>query len=212
MRDIRLIRDVGVSQREPAGHRYLLFDRRALKRVQLGRQYVQWVTIILSRTSGNSGRRSTTATMPPLRMTRAGTPLPPMVSTRTWYKKEVLDYYPGDYNNARTSGIAPIDGVNTSSIVGTESYSGTIKAMSWYSTKPSGLGGSNAATTCVYNYDPKCIRLIASTWGTGLNFGIDAGRLHRHEHEQRVDGCSGTGTPGNDGTGHFCSMMGTVIS
>jgi len=113
---------------------------------------------------------------------------------------EVVDYFPGDYNNARTSGIALIDGVNTSSIVGTESYSGTIKAMSWYSTKPSGLGGSNAATTYVYNYDQK-YQLIESTWGTGLNFGTVPASFTATNTNRESIVVPGTGTPGTTSPG-----------
>jgi len=82
---------------------------------------------------------------------------------------EVLDYYPQDYINGR-SGVAAINGVNTSAIVTQESYAGNIKAMSWFSEKPASTGLTDAPNVYVYQYDPK-YQFTESTWGTGLNFG-----------------------------------------
>ncbi|WP_205511075.1 RHS repeat domain-containing protein [Longitalea arenae] len=85
----------------------------------------------------------------------------------------VLDYFPGDYKNSRTTGIQPLQGVNTTAI-GADSYSGTIKAMTWFSKKPASAVGSNPAiedpATYIYQYDDK-YQFTESTWGTGINFG-----------------------------------------
>ncbi|WP_205511077.1 RHS repeat domain-containing protein [Longitalea arenae] len=84
----------------------------------------------------------------------------------------VLDYYPGDYQNSRTSGILPIKGVNTLGF-GADSYTGDIKAMTWFSKKPTAIAGSTPGveepTTYVYQYDEKS-QFTESTWGTGINF------------------------------------------
>jgi len=81
---------------------------------------------------------------------------------------EVLDYFPGDYNNSRPIAV-PINGMNTSGIVTQESYAGNIKAMSWYSEKPASTGLTDAPNTYVYQYDPR-YQFTESTWGTGINF------------------------------------------
>ncbi len=61
-----------------------------------------------------------------------------------------------DYVNSRTTGIQTIKGVNTSSIVTTESYAGNIKAMSWFSKKPAAVvNPTDAPTAYVFNYDDK---------------------------------------------------------
>ena len=129
---------------------------------------------------------------------------------------EVLDYYPGDYNNTRTTGIVPIRGVNTTALVPTESYAGNIKAMSWYSNKPTGLGGSTAPNVYVYNYDPK-YQLIAGTWSNSLNFGTTpTGFTPTNSFQESVvipgTGTPGTSTPGTpayDGNGNILNLQRT---
>ncbi|HXB10129.1 MAG TPA: RHS repeat-associated core domain-containing protein [Puia sp.] len=124
---------------------------------------------------------------------------------------EVLDYYPADYNNGRSSGIVSLNGVNTGSIVPTESYAGNIKAMSWYSLKPSGSGGSISPTTYVYNYDPK-YQLIAGTWGTGLNFGTTPAGFTTTSFNKETITIPGSGTPGSpayDANGNILNLQRT---
>lgn len=84
---------------------------------------------------------------------------------------EVLDYYTNDYNNSRVTGVDYIYGVNGNP--SGDSYTGNIKAMTWFSTKPSGTG-SNAPTTYTYTYDPK-YQFLTSTWGNGLTFPAGSG-------------------------------------
>lgn len=55
-----------------------------------------------------------------------------------------------DYRNTR-SGIVALKGVNTGSY-GIDSYIGTIKAMTWFSQKPSSVTGLDAPTTNVFKY------------------------------------------------------------
>ena len=76
---------------------------------------------------------------------------------------EVLDYYTNDYQNMRSSGAQYIYGVNNNPA--TDSYSGNIKAMSWFSSKPPGSGASNAPVTYNYTYDPK-YQFTGAQWGT----------------------------------------------
>lgn len=80
----------------------------------------------------------------------------------------VLDYFAGDYNNTRISGIQPIKGVSSAS-VGTDGYAGSIKAMTWFSRKPASVVGSvpgiEAPTTYLYEYDPK-YQFTESSWYT----------------------------------------------
>lgn len=118
---------------------------------------------------------------------------------------EVLDYYPNDYNNARTTGIQAINGVNTSAIVHTESYAGNVKAMSWFSLKPAGLGGSNSPTTYVYNYDSK-YQLTAGTWGTGLNFGTTPAGFTQTSQNQEQLYLPSTTTPAYDQNGNILNL------
>lgn len=84
----------------------------------------------------------------------------------------VLDYYQGDYQNSRTHGIQPIKGVNTAGL-GADSYTGDIKAMTWFSKKPAAIVGSTPGiedpTTYVYQYDDKS-QFTESTWGTDIDF------------------------------------------
>lgn len=121
---------------------------------------------------------------------------------------EVLDYYPQDYNNTRTSGIQPINGVNTSAIVPTESYGSNIKAMSWYSTKPSGLGGSNSPTAYVFKYDNKH-QLVSSTWGTNLNFSSSPAGFTSTSINQENILVPGSSTPGYDPNGNILYLQRT---
>jgi RHS repeat-associated protein len=79
----------------------------------------------------------------------------------------VLDYYASDYINGR-GGAQPFKEVNTSGITA-DSYTGQIKAMTWFSEKPGASGVTNAPTTYVYKYDDK-YQFTESVWGTGLNF------------------------------------------
>jgi RHS repeat-associated protein len=77
---------------------------------------------------------------------------------------EVLDYYPGDYTNSHT-GIQTITGVNTAAIITKESYTGNLKAMSWFSEKPTSATVTDAPVSYIYQYDSK-YQFTNSTWGT----------------------------------------------
>jgi len=80
---------------------------------------------------------------------------------------EVLDYFAGDYVNTKPQ-ISAINGVDASAIT-SDSYAGNVKAMTWFSEKPSVTGLTNAPVTNVYQYDSK-YQFLENTWGTTLNF------------------------------------------
>jgi len=118
---------------------------------------------------------------------------------------EVLDYYSGDYVNDR-SGIASVSGVNTASITGTtipESYTGNIKAMSWYSEKPTSIpGATDAPSVNVFQYDPK-YQFTENIWGNNLSFGTgSASFTPTTNYKERIGNPSG-GVPAYDGNGNI---------
>lgn len=80
-----------------------------------------------------------------------------------------LDYYTGDYVNTR-SGIAGVRNMNISTAVVPESYTGNIKAMTWYSKKPASaqVPGIEDPTTYIFKYDDK-YQFTESIWGNGLS-------------------------------------------
>ncbi|MBX3257634.1 MAG: hypothetical protein KF862_26135 [Chitinophagaceae bacterium] len=81
----------------------------------------------------------------------------------------VLDYYTNDYLNAR-SGIQAIKGVNTTSTIASDNFTGNIKAMSWYSKKPVNTPAiPEDPVAYVYQYDDKD-QLIEANWGNNINF------------------------------------------
>jgi RHS repeat-associated protein len=107
---------------------------------------------------------------------------------------EVLDFFPNDYVNGRGSTVS-LNGVNTSGIVTQENYAGNIKAMTWYSEKPTSTGLTDAPTTYIYQYDPK-YQFTESTWGTGLNFGSNpASFTTTTNNKEKVGNTSGTIAP-----------------
>jgi RHS repeat-associated protein len=124
---------------------------------------------------------------------------------------EVLDYFIGDYINGRT-GIAPINGVNTASLTGTtipESYTGNIKAMSWYSEKPPSIpGATDAPNVYIYQYDPK-YQFTESFWGNNLNFGGGAATFTPTNNNKERVGNSSSGIPAYDGNGNIQYMYRT---
>jgi RHS repeat-associated protein len=87
---------------------------------------------------------------------------------------------------------------------------GNIKAMTWYSSKPSGLGGSSSPNTYVYNYDPK-YQLIAGTWGTPGFGTIPAGFTPSTANQEKViiPGSGTPGTPAYDANGNITNMQRT---
>jgi len=119
----------------------------------------------------------------------------------------VLDYYTDDYKNARATGILPINGVNTAN----DNYTGNIKAMSWYSEKPSIPGLNDNPTVYTYKYDNK-YQLTESAWGTGLGFsatqGVPATFTPATINSEKVlDPVSGA--PGYDANGNILYLQRT---
>jgi RHS repeat-associated protein len=119
---------------------------------------------------------------------------------------EVLDYYTNDYTGGKT-GAAAITGVDASSIA-PDSYVGNVKAMTWYSEKPTGLGLTDAPTTYVFNYDPK-YELTGSTWGTGINFATAPAGFTPTTSNQETIKDPVAGTPAYDGNGNILYLQRT---
>jgi RHS repeat-associated protein len=120
---------------------------------------------------------------------------------------ETLDYYTNDYNNTRTTGIKTIPSVSASGT--SDSYTGNIKAMTWYSVKPPGLG-SNNPNTYVFNYDPK-YQFIAGTYGSP-NFGTTpAGFTPSAANQEKVTipNSGSPGTPAYDANGNILNLQRT---
>ena len=76
---------------------------------------------------------------------------------------EVLDYFTGDYASSSGTGVAAITGVSAPAPT-VDSYVGNVKAMSWFSNKPSSVAGLSP-NAYVYQYDPK-YQFTAATWGS----------------------------------------------
>jgi RHS repeat-associated protein len=123
----------------------------------------------------------------------------------------VLDYYPGDYVNSRTSGIQPIKGVNSSAI-GTDSYAGNIKAMTWFSRKPASVTGSSPGiedpVTYVFQYDDK-YQFTESTWGTGINFSSSPATFTTTPFNKETIKHPTTGVPAYDAHGNILYLQRT---
>lgn len=117
---------------------------------------------------------------------------------------ETLDYYTNDYYNTRATGIVSIPAISASGIP--DSYSGNIKAMTWYSVKPPGLG-SNSPSTYVYNYDPK-YQLTTGTYGTP-NFGTTPAGFTPSAGNQEKITLPSTGAPAYDGNGNILNLQRT---
>jgi RHS repeat-associated protein len=123
----------------------------------------------------------------------------------------VLDYFPGDYQNNRTSGVQQIKGVNTAGI-GSDSYTGNIKAMTWFSRKPSfvtnSIPGIEDPTTYVYQYDEK-YQFTESTWGTGINFGNTPATFTSTALNKETVKQPSSGTPAYDANGNILFLQRT---
>jgi len=112
---------------------------------------------------------------------------------------EVLDYFPGDYTNSRMS-ISAIAGVTAPSMP--DSYAGNIKAMTWYSEKPSSSNASDAPTTYVYQYDPK-YQFTESTWGTNINFATNPATYTATSNNKEKIGDPANNVPAYDDNGNI---------
>lgn len=113
----------------------------------------------------------------------------------------VLDYHANDYLNAR-SGIQAIKGVNTGSLT-TDYFNGQIRAVSWFSKKPSAPAGlSDAPLTYVYQYDDK-YQLTEATWGTSLNFSNTPATFTTTTYNKEKIKHPSTGAPGYDANGNI---------
>jgi len=129
---------------------------------------------------------------------------------------EVLDYYTGDYTNART-GIANVAGVNSSAISAFntggsgDSYAGSVKAMSWFTQKNPSWSLSAAPTAYIYQYDPK-YQLVGSTFGTGLTFGSGLATYSTTTNNQETVGNTSTGVVPYDGNGNIQYLTRTNAS
>jgi|GEM_PF-1196555 len=117
---------------------------------------------------------------------------------------EVLDYYTNDYNNSRTTGVQNIYGVNNNS--STDSWVGNIKAMTWYSNKPS--GGSSSPTTYLYTYDSK-YQFTGSTWGNNMNFASNPATYSSTTVNQERIFLPNTTTPAYDLNGNILNLQRT---
>jgi len=112
---------------------------------------------------------------------------------------EVLDYFPGDYSNSR-SNINAITGISAPTVP--NSYTGNIKAMTWYSEKPFSSGVSDAPTTYVYQYDPK-YQFTESTWGTNINFGTNPATYTATSNNKERIGDPANNVPAYDDNGNI---------
>ncbi len=113
---------------------------------------------------------------------------------------EVLDYYTGDYVNGRAN-VPVITGVNASAIT-SDSYAGNLKAMSWYSEKPTSTGATDAPNTYVYQYDAK-YQLTNGTFGTGLNFSNMPATFTATTYNKEQVGNPANNIPAYDGNGNI---------
>jgi RHS repeat-associated protein len=118
----------------------------------------------------------------------------------------VLDYFPDDYVNTRVS-AQPIKGVNSSGI-GTDSYQGNIKAMTWYSKKPVLPGVTDDPTTYVYQYDDK-YQFTESTWGTNINFANTPATFSATAFNKESVKHPTNGSPGFDANGNILYLQRT---
>jgi RHS repeat-associated protein len=119
---------------------------------------------------------------------------------------EVIDYYNGDYNNSRPA-VQPINGVASGGIT-SDNWIGNIKAMTWYTLKPAGSGGSNNPTTYLFTYDPK-YQFLSSTWGTSINFGVTPATFTTTSFNQEKIVLPGTSTPAYDANGNILNLQRT---
>jgi RHS repeat-associated protein len=122
----------------------------------------------------------------------------------------VLDYHPNDYQNTRpSSSIQPIIGVNTVG-VGSDSYVGNIKAMTWFSKKPASVSSIpkiEDPATNVYQYDDK-YQFTESTWGTDI--GVTApGSFAPTNINKEIIKNPGNGASGYDANGNILYLQRT---
>jgi RHS repeat-associated protein len=119
----------------------------------------------------------------------------------------VLDYYGSDYINGK-GGVQPFKEVNTSGITA-DSYTGQIKAMTWFSKKPTGaIGITDDPTTYVYKYDDK-YQFTESVWGTGLNFSNTPATFTQSSANKETVYNPGTSTPAYDANGNIKHLQRT---
>lgn len=121
----------------------------------------------------------------------------------------VLDYFPGDYQNGRLSGIKAITGVDVSNF-GTYGYNGSIKAMTWFSKKPaafSSIPKIEDPATYVFQYDDD-YQFTESTWGTDI--GINApGSFNATNFNKEIIKNPANGHPAYDANGNILYLQRT---
>jgi len=117
----------------------------------------------------------------------------------------VLDYYSNDYKNVRT-GIPAINGVSTPGI--TDSYAGQIKAMTWFTNKPTTTTISNAPDTYVYTYDNK-YQFTSGTWAGNLSFATTPATYTSTTVNNEAIVNPATGASGYDYNGNILNLQRT---
>jgi RHS repeat-associated protein len=114
----------------------------------------------------------------------------------------VLDYHTNDYVNNRGN-IQPLKGVSGAGI-GQDSYAGSIKAMTWFSRKPSFVTGSTPGiedpTTYVYEYDDKD-QFTESNWFTHTPVPFTSTGFNKEKIKQ-----PGSNTPAYDANGNILRL------
>jgi RHS repeat-associated protein len=124
----------------------------------------------------------------------------------------VVDYFPGDYQNSRPVGsMQPINGVSTAGI-GTDSYVGNIKAMTWFSKKPASVvaavPGIEDPTTYIYQYDDK-YQFTESTWGAISGFSGTSATFTATGFNKETVKDPITGAPAYDANGNILNLQRT---
>ncbi len=122
---------------------------------------------------------------------------------------EVLDYYTNDYNNTRTTGVQKIYGVNN--VPASDSWTGNIKAMTWYSSKTGLGGGSSLPVTYLFSYDPK-YQFVGSTWGNALGFASNPATYTTTTINQEKVFIPSTTTPAYDLNGNIQYLQRTDVN
>jgi RHS repeat-associated protein len=113
----------------------------------------------------------------------------------------VLDYYPDDYVNGR-AGVQAIKGVNTA-IVGSTSYIGNIKSMTWFSKKPVSVPPlTDDPFTSAYHYDNN-YQFVENVWGTGINFANTPATFTITGFNKELVRNPSTGDPAYDANGNI---------
>ncbi len=88
---------------------------------------------------------------------------------------------------------------------------GNIKAMTWYSEKPTSTGLTDAPTTYIYQYDPK-YNFVESTWGTGLNFANSPATFSATTANKEMVRDPVTQAPAYDDNGNILNLQRTNAS